>query len=287
MSDKTNIDKLIQLSDDAFEDRIRVAATRVETRIMRAEDEGRDLTDRERKLCYDDRSELVALRDADAVREAQSEELARADANKQTLIRQRQIGEAMADAGEARAARQGYDDFKQLVMSRQPGSVLLQRAGVTTAIAGARTDTLASNAKLPYVYMKAGIAFDAATTLTFQSPYFAAHVAQAATGEGTSKPVHADPTLKSVSLAAYATTIVVSDQVSRFGVGIDAIAQRLQQNVIFSVNAATVDAFEAEAGTAVAFAGSAGAMLDKGIALVQSKTGNYPSLASIVHAIRC
>lgn len=70
MGSKTDLDALVLLSDDELNERIRGAATRVQTRIQRCETENRSLTERERALSEDDRSELVALKDATEIRAA-------------------------------------------------------------------------------------------------------------------------------------------------------------------------------------------------------------------------
>ena len=64
MSNRTNLDELVLLSDDEFRGRIQAARARVETRVQRCQDEGRDMSDRESQLSHQDRDELVALKDA-------------------------------------------------------------------------------------------------------------------------------------------------------------------------------------------------------------------------------
>jgi hypothetical protein len=64
MSKKTDVETLTQLPYEEIDQRIQCAAGRVETRMQRAMNEERDLTQRESDLCFDDRAELSALRDA-------------------------------------------------------------------------------------------------------------------------------------------------------------------------------------------------------------------------------
>jgi hypothetical protein len=62
MSKRTDIDLLIELPADDFDERIRSAAERMEMRTNRALVENRDLTQREVGLCEADKAELVACR---------------------------------------------------------------------------------------------------------------------------------------------------------------------------------------------------------------------------------
>ena len=69
MSSRTDVDRLSELSDEEFTERIRAAVERMELRSNRALAEHRDLTERGKQLSADDRDELEALRKAEAVRE--------------------------------------------------------------------------------------------------------------------------------------------------------------------------------------------------------------------------
>ena len=64
MSKKTDITELAELPLEEIEERIQLAAGRVEQRIQRVQTEERDLTEREADLCSDDKIELSALKDA-------------------------------------------------------------------------------------------------------------------------------------------------------------------------------------------------------------------------------
>ena len=92
MSRKMSLDELVVLANDEFENRIEAAYTRIKTRVERASNEERDFTDREKQLCKADRDELSALRDADELRAARRDELAKM----QSASRSALIGEAIA-----------------------------------------------------------------------------------------------------------------------------------------------------------------------------------------------
>ena len=87
----------------------------------------------------------------------------------------------------------------------------------------------------------------------------------------------ADPTLATATLAAFAVVEDVSDQMIRFGVGAQAVTNRLASESVFSVNAAAADALETAAGTPITFATSASHMADLGIAKVWAQTGAKPT----------
>ena len=250
-----------------IEHRAALAGERIQTRIDHATAVGRDLSTAEMELCDADRAELAELHEAQRTQ---------TEVTQRTGIIQRAMDEHVGVE-----TRQALDQFAQLLKARAPGRVELFERAATTAVAGARRAVDAATSRPGYVHELAGIAMTPASALVIEGPYFPLYVARAATAEGTTKPVMSDPTLKSVTLGAYADTIDVSDQVVRFGVGLNVIGQRLQAEVIYSVNAAVVDAFETEASTAIAFAGTASSQLDKAIATVVDRTGNYPSLAVV------
>lgn len=72
MSSKTDVDQLIELPHEELEERLAVCRSRVQARIDRAQNEQRDLTEREAGLCQADKDEISALRDAFELR-AQSD----------------------------------------------------------------------------------------------------------------------------------------------------------------------------------------------------------------------
>jgi len=109
-------------------------------------------------------------------------------------------------------------------------------------------------------------------------------VAQSATAEGDNKPNMTDPTLATATLVAFAVVEDVSDQVIRFGVGAQAVTERLASESVFSVNAATANALETAAETPVMFATSASQMADLGIAKVWTKTGAKPTALLVNNA---
>ena len=93
---KQTLDELILTADDVLWGRVDQARSRIETRIERAQGEGRDFTDRERQLSEADRDELVLLRDAVEIRSArreQGDEIERTQ--RETEQRQGQIAQAM------------------------------------------------------------------------------------------------------------------------------------------------------------------------------------------------
>lgn len=61
MSRKMSLDELVVLAHDEFEGRIAACATRIQTRVERATNEQRDLTEREKQL-----SEGSAARSGDS-----------------------------------------------------------------------------------------------------------------------------------------------------------------------------------------------------------------------------
>lgn len=91
MSRKLSLDELVVLANDEFEGRISAAYARIQTRVERATNEQRDFTDRERQLSEADRDELGLLRDADELRAARRDELARMESEKRSKL----IGEAI------------------------------------------------------------------------------------------------------------------------------------------------------------------------------------------------
>lgn len=178
---------------------------------------------------------------------------------------------AWSGTGDSALAR-----FADLLKTRTAGRVELKAA--TTTNSGARTAVASGTAGPAYLHQAAGIDRQGSETLNIEAPYFAAFTAQSETAEEGTKPSMADPTLQSRSMAAYAVTKDVSDQTIRFGAGLTVIGQRMESEVVYSINAATASAFETEGGTPIAFTDSASHMLDVGIAEVESQSGNFPTL---------
>ena len=92
MSRKLSLDELVVLAHDEFEGRIAACHARIEGRIQRATNEQRDFTEREKQLSEADLSELVSLRDADELRAARRDELARM----QSEARSKLVGDAIS-----------------------------------------------------------------------------------------------------------------------------------------------------------------------------------------------
>lgn len=141
MSKKYDLDELVMLTSDAFENRIRAARDRVQARMDRCETEQRSMTDRERDLSYQDRCELSALRDADEIRAArdrQAEEIAARQAQIGQAIEQHQRGSSglsplMASAGNLELLEAARREYRSL-------SLIESRSALTTALMGTGTE---------------------------------------------------------------------------------------------------------------------------------------------------
>lgn len=175
-----------------------------------------------------------------------------------------------------RATLEATREFVKLVEENKAGRVEL---AATTSNSGAEVIVNGRpGAMSPFLSDQAAIAVKGASTGTVESPYFSALSAVAATAEEGTKPSMSDPTLKSVDMAAYASTISITDQARRFGAGLPVFEQRLKNAVIFSLNAAVADAFETEGGTPLTIGtNTVGQQLDRAIASVWSQTGRKPS----------
>lgn len=265
----TQIEATVErLSSPELETRAAAAHTRVEERVSRAKTEGRDLTDREAGLCESDRRELAALRAEIEHRERQEEDYA----DKMSMIDDAVRGTPRPETRGAIAA------FTRGLANGVPTRVVVEARAVTSANAGARGAVAAGAIGRPqWLWQAAQIPFFPADSLKVSGPKFAALVARSATAEGANKPNLADPTLEEETLEAFAVVEEISDQVVRFGVGAQAVSERLASESVFSVNAAFADALEAAAGTPVAYAGSANRMADLGIARIWARTGAKPT----------
>ena len=215
---KTNIDELAELPLEEIEERIALAAGRVEQRIARAQTETRDLTEREADLCSDDKVELSALKDALQLRRRIAEQTER-------------MSQAISQAIETRGRpedREALNEFAEALRRGVPARVRVECRSITSANAGARgAVALEAIGRPQWLYSLASIPFTAANELTVTGPLFDALVAQTATAEAQTKPAMGDPALASATLAAFAVTSVVSDQVIRLGVGAQAVTNRL------------------------------------------------------------
>uniref|UniRef100_A0A5Q5BP82 Phage major capsid protein n=1 Tax=Mycobacterium sp. (strain MCS) TaxID=164756 RepID=A0A5Q5BP82_MYCSS len=268
---KLDLDAAVLLSDDELHTRSAAATERCETRIDRAQTENRDMTERERDLTAADRDELVVIRDALEIRSARRAE---GEAIEQ---RRRDIGRAIESMPrpESRAA---IGAFVEGLSHGVPVRVNVECRSITSATAGARTEVANNSGGRPeWLWTAAGIPFNRATSLKVQGPKWAALVARSATAEGGTKPNATDPTLEEETLQAFAVVEEVSDQVVRYGIGAQAVADRLAAESVFSVNAAFAGALEAAAGTPVTYATSASHMADLAIARVWAKTGAKPT----------
>lgn len=165
------------------------------------------------------------------------------------------------------------------VRAGQPHRTFIRTASpISTTVAGAATGVAASMPGLPpYLHRQVGIPFSPASGATVVGPHFAALVAQSPTTQLSAKPEFTSPTLSSATMAAYAVTKRVSDQVVRFGVGAQVVIDRLRAEVIYSVNAAVATALETAGGGAISYAGSPSQSADLGIATVWANTGQRPS----------
>lgn len=250
-------------SREELERVIETRSEQVRETIADAEHERRDLSDVE--------SEAVKSYKAE-VDDAKSE-LRTVEARERAQMAQRELSRMRSEPDPSEAS---LGEFERLLTNRTAGRVELRAA--TTSTAGARTEVAGATGRPQYLAQAAGIAQQQATSLRVETPYFAELAVQSSTGEGSTKPVMTDPTLQTGTLEAFAITQEVSDQLIRFGVGLNVIGQRLQAEVVYSVNAATATTFSDEAGTPLTFTESASHMLDLGIATVQERTGNFPSL---------
>ncbi|WP_185292569.1 hypothetical protein [Mycolicibacterium litorale] len=264
-------DAAVLLPDTELESRSAACAERLNTRIERARDEGRDLTPREHDLCQADKDELVVIRDATEIRAARRAEGEAIEA------RRREIG-AQIESLPRPESRAAIGAFVEGLSHGVPVRVQVETRAVTTAVAGARGAVATESVGRPqWLWQAAGIPFYQADSLTVSGPKFAALVARGATAEAGTKPNMTDPTLESETLAAFAVVEEISDQVVRFGVGAAAITNRLASEVVFSVNSAFADSLEAAAGTPVTYATSPSHMADLAIARVWAKTGAKPT----------
>lgn len=258
------VDQLVEMSTEERVELRNAAIERCQTRLDRAQSEGRDLSEREHANMVVDRDELAALQTADE----------RAD-------RTTQLHAAIAGAVQTRS-RAGDSaalaEFAEMLTRGVPHRVAVECRSVTTANSGSRHAVAGEGLGRPqWIYDAAAIPFTVSDSLVVSGPKFASLVAQSATAEGGTKPGMADPSLASATLAAFAVVEEVTDQMVRFGAGATAVTNRLSAESVFSVNAAAADSLETAAGTAVTYATSASYMADLAIARVWAKTGAKPT----------
>ncbi|HZN81484.1 MAG TPA: hypothetical protein VFC01_17620 [Mycobacterium sp.] len=137
MSAKTDIDQLVLLADDALNSRVEAAAARIETRIERAMDGGRDLTQREYELTQQDRDELVALRDATEIRSVRGDQSDRIE--QETRDRAQLIGGVIETRGNLSPLFPSAENLARLEEARWQQSTLTlvkERAAIKTTDAG-------------------------------------------------------------------------------------------------------------------------------------------------------
>jgi hypothetical protein len=275
MSAVTNVETLAQLSYDELDSRISSAASRMTTRLQRAQDGERDLTPREADLCADDRAELAALKDALESKRRDSEAAERL----QLATRASQVQHAIDHTPNPdRVETRALAEFADAIAEGRPIRLAVDHRAITSANAGARgAVALEALGRPNWLYNDAGVPFAVADALTVQGPLYHALVAQTSTAEDTTKPSMADPTPASATLKAFGVTQIVTDQVIRFGVGPVAVTERLASESIFSVNAATATAFVTAAGTPAAHTGTASQSADLAIATVWAATAARPT----------
>jgi hypothetical protein len=204
------------------------------------------------------------LQKAEAIREHNAEHSARLTQAIDEAISRTPRPETRAAIGE----------FIEALTRGIPHRVRIETRSVTTAVAGARGSVAGESLGRPqWLWQDAGMPFYRADSLTVSGPKFAALVARSATAEADTKPNMTDPTLEQETLQAFAVVEDVSDQVVRFGVGAQAVSERLASESVFSVNAAFAEALETAAGTPVTFTTSASHMADAGIAQIWAQTG--------------
>lgn len=268
MSDTLDIESLASLPETELNSRLSAAFERCQARVDRASAGERDFSDREDELTREDRREMSAIRDALELRNRND-------------TQQAGYFQAIDDAvrGTPRPETRGaFDAFARGLANGVPTRVVVETRAVTSANAGARGAVAAGGIGRPeWLWQAAGIPFFPANSLKVSGPKFAALVARSSTAEGANKPNMADPSLEEETLEAFAVVEEISDQVVRFGVGAQAVSERLASESVFSVNAAFADALEAAAGTPVVYAGSASRMADLGIARIWARTGAKPT----------
>ena len=154
----------------------------------------------------------------------------------------------------------------------------VEHRSITSANPGARGAVAVETIGRPdWLYTACSIPFTRANALTVRGPLYAALVAQSASAEAQNQPAMTDPTLATATLAAFAVVQTVSRQVVRFGVGAQAVIDRLAAQSVFSVNKAIADALQTAAGAPLGYMGSARQSADLAVATVFARTGARPT----------
>jgi hypothetical protein len=218
---------------------------------------------------------MTAFRDAIEYQSREQQEAERVE--RQSRERTRLVGEAIAvlpNPVETRA----LSDFAIAVVEGRPVRIPVEHGSITSANPGARGAVAVEAIRRPeWLYAACSIPFARAYELTVSGPLYAALVAKSATAEAQNKPAMTDPTLATATLAAFAVVQTVSRQVVRFGVGAQAVIDRLAAQSVISVNKAIADALETAAGAPLGYLGSASQSADLAIATVWAQTGARPT----------
>jgi hypothetical protein len=217
---------------------------------------------------------MTALRDAIEYQSREQQEAERVE--RQSRERTRLGGEAIAATPNPVETR-ALSDFAIAVVEGRPVRIPVEHRSITSANAGARGAVAVEAIGRPeWLYTACSIPFTRANELTVSGPLYAALVAQSATAEAQNKPAMTDPTL-ATALAKFAVVQTVSSQAVRFGVGAQAVIDRLAAESVFSVNKAIADALQTAAGAPLDYLGSASQSADLAIATVWARTGARPT----------
>lgn len=218
---------------------------------------------------------MTALRDAIEYQSREQQEAERVD--RQSRERAGLVGEAIAAMPNPVETR-ALSDFAIAVVEGRPVRVPVEHRSITSANAGARGAVAVEAIGRPeWLYTACSIPFARANELTVSGPLYAALVAKSATAEAQNKPAMTDPTLATATLAKFAVVQTVSRQAVRFGVGAQAVIDRLAAESVFSVNRAIADSLQIAAGAPLGYLGSASQSADLAIATVWAQTGARPT----------
>ncbi|MDT5344947.1 MAG: hypothetical protein QOE52_4131 [Mycobacterium sp.] len=218
---------------------------------------------------------MTALRDAIEYQSGEQQGAERVE--RQSRERTRLVGEAIAAMPNPVETR-ALNDFAIAVVEGRPVRIPVEHRSITSANAGARGAVAVEAIGCPeWLYTACSIPFVRANELTVSGPLHAALVAQSATAEARDKPAMTDPMLATATLAAFAVVQTVSRQAVRFGVGAQAVIDRLAAETVFSVNEAIAGALETAAGAPLGYLGSASQSANLAIATVWAQTGARPT----------
>lgn len=260
-----DIDQLAELPPTELDARLTECRARLDAAFTNAHNECRDLTADEAEQTAADRDAITALAAARALRQGNEQ-------------RSALVGRAISEAPRVET-RGAMAEFTEALIRGVPYRVAIECRSITSANAGSRAAVAIEAIGRPrWLWQDASIPFFAADSLTVSGPKFAALVAQSATAEAGAKPNMADPSLEQETLQAFAVVDEVSDQMVRFGLGAQAVSERLAAESVFSVNAAFAEALETAAGAPVTFTTAASHMADLGIARVWAQTGAKPTV---------